>query len=178
MDEQDPDERARRRRRWMQQVQRGDDDAYRALLDDIGPSLAAFLRSRTDGRDLEDVYQEVLLALHRVRHTYDPRRPFDPWLFAIARFVAVSHFRRQMRMRREVTGEPAPEAAVGDDGPGALQVSEALRGLSRTEREAIRMLQLEGLSFEQAAEQMGTTPGAAKVRGHRAYKALRRLLGQ
>jgi RNA polymerase sigma-70 factor (ECF subfamily) len=74
-------------------------------------------------------------------------------------------------------GEVAPDVAVGDDGPGALQVSEALHGLSRTEREAIRLLQVEGLSFEQAAAQMGTTPGAAKVRGHRAYKALRRLLG-
>jgi len=177
MDEQDSDERALRRRRWMRQVQRGDEQAYRALLDDIGPSLAAFLRSRTDGRDLEDVYQEALLALHRVRHTYDTRRPFEPWLFAIARFVAVSYFRRQTRMRREIVGEVAPDVAVGDDGPGALQVSEALHGLSRTEREAIRLLQVEGLSFEQAAAQMGTTPGAAKVRGHRAYKALRRLLG-
>ncbi len=177
MDEQDSDERALRRMRWMQQVQGGDEDAYRALLDDVGPALAAFLRSRTDARDLEDVYQEVLLALHRVRHTYDTRRPFEPWLFAIARFVAVSYFRRQVRMRREVIGEVAPDVAVGDDGPGVLHVSEALHGLSPTEAEAIRLLQVEGLSFEQAAERMGTTPGAAKVRGHRAYKALRRLLG-
>ena len=89
--------------------------------------------------------------------------------------MAVSYFRRQARVRREV--DVAPDAAVGDEGPGTLQISEALRGLSRTEREAIRLLQVEGLSFEQAAVRMGTTPGAAKVRGHRAYKAFRRLLG-
>jgi RNA polymerase sigma-70 factor, ECF subfamily len=88
MDERDTHERAVRRMRWMEQVQRGDEDAWRALLDDIAPSLAAFLRSRASAGNLEDVYQEVLLAVHRVRHTYDARRPFEPWLFAIARFVA------------------------------------------------------------------------------------------
>jgi len=72
MDERDTHEPAVRRMRWMEQIQ----------------SLAAFLRSRASAGDLEDVYQEVLLAVHRVRHTYDARRPFEPWLFAIARFVA------------------------------------------------------------------------------------------
>jgi RNA polymerase sigma-70 factor (ECF subfamily) len=177
MDERDTNERALRRIRWMERVQDGDEDAYRALLDDIAPSLAAFLRSRATAGDLEDVYQEVLLAVHRVRHTYDPRRPFEPWLFAIARFVAASYFRRQARVRREVLVNMAPDVVVGDEGPGAHQIAEALRGLSPTEREAIQLLQVEGLSFEQAAVRMGTTPGAAKVRGHRAYKALRRLLG-
>ena len=84
---------------------------------------------------------------------------------------------RQVRVRRETLVEAVPEVAVGDHGPGAHQIAEALRGLSPTEREAIRLLQVEGLSFEQAAARMGTTPGAAKVRGHRAYQALRRLLG-
>ena len=177
MDERDTPERAVRRMQWMERVQGGDNDAYRAVLDDMAPSLAAFLRGRAPAADLEDVYQEVLLAVHRVRHTYDPRRPFEPWLFAIARFVAVSYFRRQARVRREVLVDRAPEVTVGDDGPGTHQIAEAVRGLSPTEREAIRLLQVEGLSFEQAAARMGTTPGAAKVRGHRAYKALRRLLG-
>jgi RNA polymerase sigma-70 factor (ECF subfamily) len=161
----------------MEQVQRGDEHAYRALLDDVAPSLASFLRSRTPAADVEDVYQEVLVAMHRVRHTYDPRRPFEPWLFGIARFVAASYFRRQAGVRREVVVDEVPDVAIGDDGPGTHAIAEALRGLSPTEREAIRLLQIEGLSFEEAAERMGTSPGAAKVRGHRAYKALRRLLG-
>jgi RNA polymerase sigma-70 factor, ECF subfamily len=161
----------------MERVQRGDEDAYRALLDDIAPSLAAFLRGRTTAGDVEDVYQEVLLAVHRVRHTYDPRRPFEPWLFSIARFVAVSYFRRQARVRREILVDVAPDVAVGDQGPGTHQIAQALGGLSRTEREALQLLQVEGLSFEEAARRIGTTPGAAKVRGHRAAKVLRRLLG-
>ena len=163
--------------RWMDLAQRGDDAAYRALLDDIAPSLSAFLRRRAPAGDIEDVYQEVLLAVHRARHTYDARRPFEPWLFAIARFVAVSYFRRQARVRREVPVATVPEQAIGDEGPSRRQIAEALRGLSPTEREAIRLLQIEGLSFEEAAARMATTPGAAKVRGHRAYKALRALLG-
>jgi len=176
MDERDTNERVLRRMRWMEQVQRGDGDAYRALLDDVAPSLTAFLRSRTPAADLEDVYQEVLLAVHRARHTYDPRRPFEPWLFAIARFVAVSYIRRRARVRCEVLVDVTPDVTGGDEGAGTHQIAEALRGLSPTEREAIQLLQVEGLTCEQAAVRMGTTPGAAKVRGHRAYKALRRLL--
>ena len=162
----------------MQRVQHGDREAYRCLLDDIAPALTSFLRRRTvDPHDLDDVYQETLMALHRVRHTYQASRPFEPWLFGIARHVAADHARRRRtRTRWEVVTDAPPEIATGGDGAGPRQLTEALAQLSPAQREAIELLQLEGLSLEAAAARVGATTGAFKVRAHRAHKALRRLL--
>src|SRR5579863_1010667 len=90
-------ERGRLRMRLMRRMQDGDQDAFRVLLDDIGPSVTRFLRTRiADPNELEDVYQEVFMALYESRHTYEPERPFEPWLFAIARNVAADHARRHL----------------------------------------------------------------------------------
>ena len=74
----------------MARVQDGDRECFRALLDDIGPMLTNFLRRRiADRGELEDVYQETLMAFFQARHTYDPSRPFKPWLSAIAKLRSV-----------------------------------------------------------------------------------------
>jgi RNA polymerase sigma-70 factor, ECF subfamily len=88
--------RSRRRAQLMERLQQGDPDACSALLDDIGPSLTYFLRRRvTDPHELEDVYQEVFMAIFEARHTYEPGRPFEPWLFAIARNIAADFSRKR-----------------------------------------------------------------------------------
>jgi RNA polymerase sigma-70 factor (ECF subfamily) len=163
----------------MARAQDGDRDGYRELLDDLIPMLRAFLRRRvTNATDVDDVVQDVLLAVHRARHTYDPARPFEPWLFAIARHVAIDHVRRRLaRSSWEVTAAELPDAPGEVDAPVAPRLDAALGRLPRTQREAFEMLKLEGLSVEAAAERAGTTPGALKVRAHRAYRALRSLLG-
>ena len=65
-----------RRARLMAEAQRGDANAYGSLLDDIGPMVMNFLRRRVrDAEEVQDVYQEIFMALHRARHTYQPTRP-------------------------------------------------------------------------------------------------------
>ena len=178
MDEENLRARSAQRTRWMECVQRGDREAYRALLTDIASPLLRFLRPRiADPHELEDVYQDTLMALHRARHTYDPSRPFEPWLFSIARHVLVDHFRRRgVRAAREVLVDVLPERGE-DDGGEAPRLEKALDRLPAAQREAFEMLKLEGLSVAAAAARAGTTTGALKVRAHRAYKALRILLG-
>ena len=143
----------------MARAQAGDRDAYRSLLEEIGPIVLGWLRRwLTDAEDLADVYQDTLVHLHRARHTYDPTRAFEPWLFAIARNAAADHGRRRRRRRAwETAVDELPEVAM--------------------EGEAFTMLKLEGLSVGDAAARAGVSPGALKVRAHRAYKALRALLG-
>src|SRR5215475_1341407 len=170
--------RGRRRAEWMARAQDGDREAYRALLDDVRPLVLAWLRRWLDDEaDLADVYQDTLVHLHRARHTYDPARPFEPWLFAIARNAAADHGRRQRRERAwETSVDDLPEVALeGEAFEPAL--ADALRALPQPQREAFTMLKLEGLSVGAAAERAGVSPGALKVRAHRAYKALRALLG-
>src|SRR5881396_2214962 len=125
----------------MTEAQRGNAEAYRALLDDIGPEIASFLRARVPNpQDVGDLYQETFLALHRARRTYTPLRPVEPWLFAIAGHVVAR------RMGREVPLDLLPEQAMEDSGPARLQLAQALDHLPPTYREAIDLVKLEGLS--------------------------------
>jgi RNA polymerase sigma-70 factor (ECF subfamily) len=144
----------------MAEAQRGNVEAYLALLNDIGPEVMGFLRARVPNpQEVNDLYQETLLALHRTRRTYKPPRPVEPWLFAIARHVVARHIRRQrMRMAREVLSDALPEAPVRDSGQARVELAQALDRLSPIHREAIELLKLAGLSTEAAAARAGTTP--------------------
>jgi RNA polymerase sigma-70 factor (ECF subfamily) len=182
LDESDRSDRSRRRALLMERLQTGDADACRELLDDIGPAVTGFLRRRIgDASELEDVYQEVFMALFEARQTYEPGRPLEPWLFAIARNVAADHLRRNWNRAnwQELAANPPdrPDLSI-DESPGsAPDLAEALEKLPPSQREAFSMLKLEGLSLEAAAARSGVTVGALKVRAHRAYKALRKLIG-
>ena len=101
----------------MARAQGGDGEAYRRLLVAIAPYLRSLaLRHHRDPGDVEDTVQDVLLTVHAIRHTYDPTRPFGPWLLAIARRRIIDQLRRQGRTRaREVALDleetfSAPEA--------------------------------------------------------------------
>jgi RNA polymerase sigma-70 factor (ECF subfamily) len=118
----------------------------------------------------------VLVRLHRARHTYDPARPLERWLFAIARHCAADHAHRQRQRAWEVLVDELPEAAAESE-PDWHALADALQSLPRPPREAFSMLKLEGLSVGAAATRAGVTPGALKVRAPRAYKALKLRLG-
>jgi len=172
--------RSRVRAQLMERVQQGDADACRALLDDIGPSLTYFLRRRVaDPHELEDVYQEVFMAIFKARHTYEPKRPFEPWLFAIARNIAADYARRRWSRARweELVAEP-PDQPAESSNAAAPELKTVLAKLPSDQREAFSMLKLDGLSLEAAAVRAGISVGALKVRAHRAYRALRRLIGE
>jgi RNA polymerase sigma-70 factor, ECF subfamily len=171
------EERSQRRTLLMARVQDGDRESCRALLDDIGPMLTNFLRRRIADRDeVEDVYQETLMAFFQARHTYDPSRPFEPWLFAIARNIAADHARRYWtRATFEQLTDTTPEHADSGN-PSYESLEDAMARLPEQQRQAFTMLKLEGLTIEQAAQRTGTSAGTLRVRAHRAYKALRRLI--
>jgi RNA polymerase sigma-70 factor, ECF subfamily len=173
-------ERSRLRTRLMARLQQGDADACKELLDDIGPSLTYFLRRRVaDPQELEDVYQEVFMAIFEARHTYEPGRPFEPWVFAIARNIAADYSRRRWRRAHweELVAEP-PEQPAETPLTAAPELSAALAELPPDQREAFSMLKLDGLSVEAAAARAGVSVGALKVRAHRAYKSLKRLIAR
>jgi RNA polymerase sigma-70 factor (ECF subfamily) len=174
----DPSEESCRRARLMADAQRGDADAYGELLNELGPMVMRFVRRHVrDADDAQDLYQEVFMSVHRARHTYDPARPLEPWLFAIARRVVSDHKRRRLaRQAHEVLVEVLPERSIEADGHLKPRLEQALRGLSFGQREAVELLRLDGLPTAAAARVAGTTVGALKVRAHRAYKVLRELL--
>lgn len=84
----------------MARAQAGDGGAYRRLLTEVMPFLRSLaVRQHREPSDQEDAVQDILLTIHTIRHTYDPTRPFGPWLVAIAKRRLVDRLRRQGRRR-------------------------------------------------------------------------------
>jgi hypothetical protein len=72
--------------RLMGRAQSGDREAFHELFKDIGPFITRSLQRRLlDVNEVEDICQEVMVAVYKSRHTYQPDRPFEPWLMAIIR---------------------------------------------------------------------------------------------
>ena len=168
----------------MARAQAGEREAYRRLLDEITPYLRSLaVKSHRDPNDAEDTVQDVLLTVHAIRHTYDPTRPFGPWLVAIAHRRIVDRLRRQGRARQHetplepehetlaTTGANYPEASVD-----AAAVHEAAERLPPGQREAIKLMKLQEMSLRQASAASGMSIAALKVATHRGLKTLRKLL--
>jgi RNA polymerase sigma-70 factor (ECF subfamily) len=172
----------------MRAAQQGDPAAYLRLLRTVAPRIRQIVirrRAFAGSADVEDLVQDVLLSLHAVRATYDPARPFVPWLLAIVRNRLVDGARRYARTSgREVQideddvtfSEPATNLDIEELGD-AQALHDAVRALPDGQREAIQLLKLEELSLKEAAEVSGTSVGALKVATHRAMATLRRTLG-
>jgi len=170
----------------MQAAQAGDAQAYARLLKEITPRLRQIVggQRRFLIEDIEDLVQDILLSLHAVRASYDPRRPFMPWLMAITRNRLADGARRySRRAAHEVQVENVPVtfsdegANIDSDGyrdPEALR--HAIRDLPPGQRDAIEMLKLREMSLKEAAAASGTSIGAIKVSVHRAMATLRKAL--
>jgi RNA polymerase sigma factor (sigma-70 family) len=173
----------------MRSAQAGDARAYAQLLTSITPRLRSFLRGQRRSLsvdDPEDLVQDVLLSLHAVLATYDPNRPFMPWLLAIARNRLADSARRYGRHSAhevQVAALPTdvPEERTGIDtndygDPEALR--RAIRDLPRGQRRAIEMLKLQEMSLREASVASGMSTGSLKVSVHRAVRALRKALAK
>lgn len=177
----DPDE-------WsalMARAQAGDAIAYRRLLIGVAPYLRAIAsRSHRQSSDVEDAVQDILLTLHAVRHTYDPQRPFKPWLAGIAQHRIIDRLRSRGRIAaREVSFEPEHETFAAPEANTELKmdhhaVHAGLATLPEGQRQAIVLLKIQEMSLKQASEATGLSIAALKVSTHRGIKALKRLLGQ
>ncbi|HTW39068.1 MAG TPA: sigma-70 family RNA polymerase sigma factor [Steroidobacteraceae bacterium] len=188
----------------MRAAQAGDSRAYERLLREVTPFVRALARRSCSGRhDLEEIVQETLLTVHRVRQTYDPERPFLPWLAAIASRRSIDALRRRRRIaRHELSAEAAVRSsgasnpARGADGGhdpadetflepatnrdvegvrAAEELHVLLQRLPARQREALESLKLKEMSLAEAAVVSGQSVGALKVNTHRALKTLRRL---
>ncbi len=170
----------------MAAAQRGDASAYRALLRACLPVIAGFARSQgVRGDAVDDVVQDTLMTLHAARASYDPARPFMPWLRAITHRRAIDRLRRAARRPQEVFDPLAYEAEVDPvPAPGAgiearergAALARAVAALPDGQRQAVEHLGLRELSLDETAALTGRSKNALKVNLHRALKALRASL--
>ncbi len=168
----------------MARAQGGDRDAYRRLLEAIAPYLRSLaLRHHRNPSDVEDAVQDILLTLHAIRHTYDPARPFTPWLATIARRRVVDRLRRQGRSTsREVALDAehetfaAPDTNLQEVAWYKRALRTAVEQLPAGQRQAVTLLKLREMSLKEAATASGQSVPALKISMHRALKNLRKIL--
>lgn len=162
----------------------GDSQAYQAFLKGLSTHLRAFLRRRlsTLPDDIEDLVQDILLAVHNQRHTYRPDQPLTAWVNAMARYKLIDLLRS--RSGREALHDPIDDdmalfATNDHDAADARRdVSKLLGQLPDNQRLPIVHTKLEGLSVTEAAAATGMSESAIKVGVHRGMKALAALMSK
>jgi RNA polymerase sigma factor (sigma-70 family) len=171
----------------MQSAQVGDARAYAELLGAITPRLRQIISNQRrflQAADIEDLVQEILLSLHSVRDTYDPERPFMPWLRAITQHRLADAARRYHRQATRQNGLEELSITLAEDAPNMEAESygnpeglkRAIECLPPRQRTAIQLLKLREMSLKEAAEASGSSIDALKVSVHRAMATLRQTL--
>lgn len=162
----------------MARAQAGDRDAYNQLLKAMVPAIRAFVRQKIrDEVLIEDVIQETLITIHRVRHTYDPERPILPWVAAISSARAIDALRQHGR-RQEIQDEEAVFNHPANHGVSEHDPQQELTGylgiLPQRQREMVESVHLREQSLLQAAEENNLSVSAVKSLLHRAMLSLRK----
>jgi RNA polymerase sigma-70 factor (ECF subfamily) len=169
----------------MERYAAGDEDAFGELYDALAPRLYQFLlRQIREKARAEDLLQQTMLQIHTARGRFLRGADVMPWAFAIARRLLIDSVRRH---KREVPLESGVERGYAspsqttDDRLHDLRMADAaereLERLPESQRTAFVLIKKEGLSVREAAQVLGTTETAVKLRAHRAYVALRAVLG-
>ena len=168
----------------MRQAQGGSEGAYLRLLQELPAVIGRMIRRQMAGAsssDQEDLLQEILISVHTARASYDPTRPFIPWLKAIVANRAIDFIRRQRRHPSGYAPIEAMAADIADDSVGGAMarydavdaLQKAIRQLPDGQRSAIELLKLREMSLREAAATTGMSISALKASVHRAVRTLR-----
>ena len=169
----------------MRKAQDGNQAAYASLLREVLPILKRVVQARLGFlpvMDREDLVQDILMSLHAARATYDPARPFKPWLMTISHNRMVDQARRNSRRTANEVAVDEYPADVADAGTAAdrygdpEELRRAIRVLPKGQRSVVELLKLREMSLKEASQATGMSVSALKVSVHRAIKTLRTSL--
>jgi RNA polymerase sigma factor (sigma-70 family) len=163
--------------RLMVATQAGDRRSYAVLLTEAQSWLERYFRRRVAPAQLDDLVQEVLLAIHTKRATWDETRAFLPWLAAIARYRWVDHLRRVYRVSEDELGDhDAAEDSEEEAVLARMSLERLFVHLPPGQCRAIELVKIKGLSVTEAATRTGQTESLIKVNIHRGLKKLSALV--
>lgn len=166
----------------MRQSLAGDQRAYTSLLQETSRLLRPYLTKRLSlTGEVDDLLQEILISIHKARHTYDGNRPYKPWMYAIANFRLQDHLRAHYSDQLHHAGDlseleeflhgPVTESAISYE-----SISGEVEKLPDKQATILRLMHQEGYTAKEVAGKIGMTESAVKVAAHRAYKILRQKL--
>jgi RNA polymerase sigma-70 factor (ECF subfamily) len=162
----------------------GDAAAYDRCLRGMAGALRAtvrrgLVRAGRSPAETEDVVQEILLAVHLKRHTWDATRPIGPWLYAIARYKLIDALRRRGG-RADIPIDDVAETIAAEESEGSVlerDVERSLDRLSAGQAAVVRAIAVDGASISEAAAKLGMSEGAVRVALHRGLAALAQKSG-
>lgn len=160
----------------------GDKAAYAELLRETARLLRPYFSRRLSFEsEVDDLLQETLISIHKARHTYDGKRPYKPWVYAIAKFRLQDflrmHYADHLRHAQALSGlERDPRSDVTETGISYESISGEVEKLPEKQAAILRLMHRDGYTAREAAEKLGMSESAVKVAAHRAYKVLRQKL--
>jgi|JI10StandDraft_1071094.scaffolds.fasta_scaffold37416_2 RNA polymerase sigma-70 factor (ECF subfamily) len=159
----------------------GDAASYNRFLQTITPMMRRIACRKLSATDAEDALQEILISIHKARHTYDGERPIMPWLLAIAQFrindalrKAYAGSRREMIDIHELA-DVLPD--VTETGSSSESVNVLLENIPEREQRILTMMHMEGYTAKETGVKLGMKESAVKVAAHRAVKKIREKFG-
>ena len=166
----------------MRQSLEGNNRAYAVLLQETSRLLHAYLAKRlSTTNEVDDLLQEILISIHKARHTYDGKRPYKPWVYAIAKFrlhdYLRAHYSDQLRhaINLSEVEESFPEHVT--ESPISYEsISGEVQKLPEKQATILQLMHQEGYTAKEVAKKIGMKESAVKVAAHRAYKFLRKKL--
>ena len=162
--------------RLMAATQKGDKAAGNVLLSEVGLWLERYFRRRVPPHSIDDLVQDVLIAFYTKRATWDPSRPFLPWLAAIGRYRWIDSLRKIYRhdhdeLYEEMVADPQEESVSAK-----VSLERLLGMIPEKQAEVISMVKIEGLSIAEASAQTGQSESLVKVNIHRGLKKMSALI--
>ncbi len=159
----------------------GDNRAYEQVLKSISTRLASYLGRKLAPKDKDDVIQEILLSIHKSRHTYDGARPLMPWVMAIANYRLQDFWRRHYGHGfKDIADIEDVKNMLAIDTTSSMNAREdirrALLTLPPRQQQIMDLLYRQDKSIQEVADELGMNLSAVKVAAHRSYKFLRKKL--
>lgn len=159
----------------------GNQADYARFLASITPLLKRIVSKRLAACDVEDVVQEILISIHKARHTHDGVRPLIPWLVSIAKFRITDHLRKHYTQRQDKTVDiSAWETILTDVTEGGVDhesIDELLEGVPEAHKRILTLMHVEGYTAKEVGQQLAMNESAVKVAAHRAIKKIRIKFG-
>jgi RNA polymerase sigma-70 factor (ECF subfamily) len=159
----------------------GDGAAYTRFLEQVTHTLKRLVILRIGAADSDDVVQDILISIHKARHTFDGTRPLMPWIIAIARFRISDYLRKHYATMKhqtiDISGLEEILADVTDDTSASESIADLLHDVPEREKRILMMMHVEGFTAKQIGDQMNMSVSAVKVAAHRAVKKLREKAG-
>jgi len=168
----------------MRKSLEGDQLAYANLLRETARLLRPFLSKRLSFEsEIDDLLQEILISIHKARHTYDGKRPYKPWVYAIAKFrlqdYLRAHYADQLRHSVELSElenilhEDVTESTISYE-----SISGEIQKLPEKQAAILQVRHEEGYTAPVVAAKRGRNASGGVVAARRAYKVLRKKLEQ